>query len=243
MAAATAMAVSAGIALTQAGLSFDKAQQLKKKQKEADASAASSMEAARKKLGVNYTEALSIPKEAYQLQSEAQQQLAAQALQAGIDSDRGASRMAGTILAQNQLNQRQVRSDMADRLFGLEAAKLNEDSRLRDLGVDLDEAQVEGAQIASMDAERRAAAQQQQALTGLTQGLKYGLGTYQKLYPNTGEDTVTNDAKVDESVWEGTGLTPTSVEPFSLPFRTTSPTEEFGAYQLNPFKTAPEIKL
>ena len=148
------------------GMSFSQASAQRKAQKKAEAEAAKSMAEARAKLEVNYADALSIQKEPYERQREALLSAGAQALEQGIESERGGAATAGRVLAAQQEAQGQARDTMSQDLFNLEAMQAEEQSRLRDIGVQLDIGEASGAQQAAAEAENRAAQFQQQGFQG-----------------------------------------------------------------------------
>lgn len=148
------------------GMSFSQASAQRKAQKKAEAEAAKSMADARAKLEVNYADALSIQKEPYERQREALLSAGAQALEQGIESERGGAATAGRVLAAQQEAQGQARDTMSQDLFNLEAMQAEEQSRLRDIGVQLDIGEASGAQQAAAEAENRAAQFQQQGFQG-----------------------------------------------------------------------------
>jgi hypothetical protein len=169
MAIATALAIG-GLAVSAASTtaSFIQAGQQKKKQREAEAKAAEAMAEARKKLEVNFAKNLSIQKEPFELEREAMLSQGALALQAGVESDRGAEATAGRVQMAQNVGQAGVRSAMGKELMGIEQQIVNEDSRLRDIGVQLDLGEVEGAQLAARDAQEARAAAMAQGFEGLT---------------------------------------------------------------------------
>jgi len=122
------------------------------------------MKEARARLEVNYADALSIPKEAYELQREAMLSQGAQALEAGIESERGSAATAGRVLAAQQAAQSGIRTDMAQELFDIEAMKLEEESRLRDINVQMDIGEAMGAQQRAADAQAASTAAKQQGI-------------------------------------------------------------------------------
>jgi hypothetical protein len=152
LAIAAAAAAAGGTAM-----SFSAASKEKKAQKEAQDKVKSKMSEARKKLETNYMDVLSINKEPFERQREALLSAGAQALEAGIESERGGAATAGRLLAAQNEAQGQVRDAQSDRLFDLEAAQAEEDSRLRDIGVQLDLGEVAGAQDAAAASADRAA--------------------------------------------------------------------------------------
>jgi len=184
MGVATAVAIG-GLAVSAASttMSFVQAGQQKKKQREAEAKAAEAMAEARKKLEVNYAEELAIQKEPYELEREAMLAQGALAMQAGVESDRGAETTAGKLqMAQNQA-QAGIRSAMGQELQGIQEKIINEESRLRDVGVQLDLGEVEGAQLAARDAEEARAQAMSEGFQGVASTLQQGLAMvplYQK---------------------------------------------------------------
>ena len=156
--------VIAGLAIStvSAGASFAQAAKQNRLKRQAQSDAERAMAAARGKLDVNFAEQMSIKKEAYDLERQAMLVQGAQLTQAGIESERGSAATAGRVFAQQQLGQQQIRSAMADEMTNIEAAVLEEESRLRDLGVGLDLEEVAGQQMMAADAQRAATASTQQ---------------------------------------------------------------------------------
>ena len=171
MAAAVGAVIAASVAVASAGagmvMSFDAASKAKKKEARALAEVKNKMSEARRKLETNYMDVLSINKEPFERQREALLSAGAQALEAGIESERGGAATAGRLLAAQTEAQGQVRDAQSDRLFDLEAAQAEEDSRLRDIGVQLDLGEVAGAQEAASNAADKAAMMTNQGLQGM----------------------------------------------------------------------------
>ena len=169
MGVATAIAVGGlAVSATSTTMSFVQAGQQKKAQRNAEAKAAEAMAEARKKLEINFAEELAIQKEPYELEREAMLAQGALAMQAGVESDRGAETTAGKLqMAQNQA-QAGIRSAMGQELQGIQEKIINEESRLRDVGVQLDLGEVEGAQLAARDAEEARAAAMTEGFQGLS---------------------------------------------------------------------------
>jgi hypothetical protein len=171
--AATLGAVSAGIGIaTTAGttaMSFAQAGKQNRLRRQAEADAAEAMAAARKKLDVNFYEQLAIQKEPYELEREAMLVQGAEALQAGVEGEqRGAAATAGRVQMAQQQGQRQIAAAMGQELMGLEKLTAAEESRLRDMGVDLDIRSAAGAQLAARDAREAAALATKQGMQGIT---------------------------------------------------------------------------
>jgi hypothetical protein len=171
----------AGLALSagSAAFSFGQAGASKRAQRDAESKADAMMLQARKRLDINYMEELSIKKEPYELQREALLQQGATALAAAQEGDqRGVAAAAGRLQqAQNQA-QGGVRTAMGQEQAALEKAVAMEESRLRDLNVQLDLGEIAGAQSAAADSEAKAAAAMnsgvQAAGSAVQQGIQLG---------------------------------------------------------------------
>ena len=176
MGVATAIAIG-GLAISagSTAMSFAQASKQSKLQRQAEAKAAQAMAEAKKKLSVNFAKNLSIQKEPYELAREAMLSSGAQAIQAGVESDRGAEVSAGKVqMAQNE-GQGQIRATMGEELMGIQKDIINEESRLRDLGVQLDLGEVEGQQLIARDAQEAKSAAMAEGFQGLGSTLQQGL--------------------------------------------------------------------
>lgn len=184
----TAIATGIGLATTAAttGMSFAQASKQNKLQKEAEAKAAEAMAEARKKLEVNFAENLAIQKEPYELEREALLSQGALALQAGVESDRGAEATAGRLQMAQNAAQAGIRSAMGQDLMNIQQQIINEESRLRDKALGLDLAEVEGAQLAARDAQEASSAATMQGFQGLT-SLGQQVSNLVPLYQKTAE--------------------------------------------------------
>ena len=149
-------------------MSFAQAGKQRKLMKEAEKAADEAMQEARKKLEVNVYDKLAIQKEPYELQREAMLSQGAQAIQAGVESERGAAATAGRIQMAANEGQAAIRSAMGQELMGLEQLSAQEEGRLRDIGVQLDLEEVAGAQLAAANAQELAANATAQGMEGLT---------------------------------------------------------------------------
>ena len=92
----------------------------------------------------------------------------AQAIQAGVESERGAAATAGRVQLAQQQGQAGIRTAMGQELAGLEKLSAQEEGRLRDVGVKLDLGEVSGAQLAAANAQQAQARAMQQGFQGLT---------------------------------------------------------------------------
>lgn len=144
---AAKVATAAGTATA----SFVKAKQASKAQQKAERAASDALADARKRLSKNYLEGLSIPKEAYQMETEALLASGQQALQAGLEGEtRGAAATAGRVQMAQQQGQRRIAGAMGQEMLGLQKLAAQEDSRLAGLQAGLDLKEVEGQQEAAM---------------------------------------------------------------------------------------------
>ena len=170
MAMFTTIAAGIGLAATAGttAMSFAQAGKQRKLMKEAERAADTAMQEARKKLEVNVFDQLAIQKEPYELQREAMLSQGAQAIQAGVESERGAEATAGRIQMAANEAQAGIRTAMGQDLQQLEMISAQEEGRLRDIGVQLDLEEVAGAQLAAANAQELAANATAQGMQGLT---------------------------------------------------------------------------
>jgi hypothetical protein len=200
MAIATALAIGS-LAATAAStaMSFDQAGKQKNAQRNAERDAEQAMQEARKKLEKNFYDTLSIQKEPYELEREALLSQGAQAIQAGVESERGAAATAGRIQMAQQEGQAGIRTAMGQDLLNLQKLSAQEESRLRDVGVQLDLGEVSGAQLAAKNAQELGAQAQQQAFQGVT-SLGQQAVSYIPLFSKTGEVKPTRIAASNEGI-------------------------------------------
>jgi hypothetical protein len=168
MAITTAAIIGMTAAVGSSAMSFVQAGKQKKAQRQAEADADRAMQAARQKLEVNYYDTLSIQKEPYELQREALLSQGALAVQAGVESERGAAATAGRIQMSMNDAQSGVRSLMGQELSDLAKASAQEESRLRDVGTQLDLEEVAGQQLKAANTEELSARSLKQGMEGLT---------------------------------------------------------------------------
>ena len=179
----------AGLALSagSTAMSFAQAGASKRAQRDAESKADAMMRQARKRLDINFMEELSIKKEPYELQREALLQQGATALQAAQEGDqRGIAATAGRLQQAQTAAQGQVRTAMGQELQAIDKAVAEEDARLRDLNVQLDLGEIQGAQQAAADAEQRAQAQTAQGIKGAINTAQQGISMIDLYGQNTG---------------------------------------------------------
>jgi hypothetical protein len=174
-------------------MSFAQAGKQKQAQRNAERDADQAMQEARKKLEINFYDSLAIQKEPYELEREALLSQGAQAIQAGVESERGAAATAGRIQMAQQEGQAGVRSAFGQELTALERLSAQEDSRLRDIGAQLDLGEVEGAQLAAANAQELRARSMEQGMQGVTSLGKQAV-SYIPLFG--GKDAVTPDVNL-----------------------------------------------
>lgn len=165
------LAISAGTTAT----SFIQAGKSKRKQQEYEAEADKAMAEARRQLQVNYAKQMSIKKEPYAQERLAMLSQGQQVVNAASESDRGAASAAGQVLMGQQAGQADITNRQVTDLQNIENAILEEESRLRDINVDLDMQEVEGQMAAAADMRTQAALQTQQGIQGIANTAQAGL--------------------------------------------------------------------
>lgn len=180
-----ATAVALGTTLASAGMSAAQAAKQSRMQKQAEAEAAKAMADARKRLEVNFYDKLSVKKEPYELAIEAANVAAAQAIQAGQESERGTAATAGRVMMADTDQQRQIATAFGQELSNLEQLSATEDSRLRDVNTQIDLAQAEGAQKAARDAQEAKAKATEAAIQGGISAVGQGINAANLYSKNT----------------------------------------------------------
>lgn len=182
--AVTAGTIAAGVstaaAVGGAAMSFSQAGEAKAKAADASRAADKAIAEAKSKLDINFYDAIGIQKEPYELQREALLSQGAQAIQAGREGEeRGVGAVAGRVqLAQNEAQQG-IRTQMGQDLLGLQKLSAAENSRLRDVGAQINMEEAAGAQLANANYNKLAG----QAETQGVQGLVGAAGTFASSLP------------------------------------------------------------
>lgn len=172
-------AVAAGVGLVMAAgtttASFIQAADQKDKQKKAEADAAEAMASARKRTEVNFYEELAVNKEAYTAQREAMLSAGAQAIEAGKESQRGLAAAVSRTQKAQEVGQAKIRqAEIAD-VNKLEQLVAKEESRLRDVNIQLDLGEAAGAQVAAQQFAEQSEASTMQGVKGIGQTVEAGL--------------------------------------------------------------------
>jgi len=152
--------------------SFTQAAKQKKLANQAAQDAEKAIADARAKLDVNYYEQLAVQKEPYREKMDRLLSQGAQAIQAGVESERGAAATAGRIQMAQEAAQEEQRSAMGKELSDLAKLTVAEESRLRDLKTDLDISEATAERLRERDANRARAAAIQQGFAGVTSMLQ-----------------------------------------------------------------------
>jgi hypothetical protein len=171
--AITASTIAAGTAVAATAattaMSFADAKKQRDLMREAENNAAKAMQEARKKLGVNVYDKLSLNQDIYNQQRDRFSGVASEAIRAGIEGEqRGAGATAGRVLLASNQVQEGITSAMNQDLQQLEMLSAQEEARLRDIGVQLDLEEVAGAQLAAANAQELQAQSMQQGFAGVT---------------------------------------------------------------------------
>jgi hypothetical protein len=171
------MAAVTGVVLAAASAtkSFIDAGKQRSLQKQAQEDASKAMAEARAKLEKNFYDEMAVKKEPYELEREAMLAQGAQAIDAAQEQERGAAAAAGKVQMAMNEGQAGIRTAMGREMTEIERLKLAEDSRLRDVNVQLDLSEAEGAQLAARDAGQAAAAATEQGFQSLQSGIQQGI--------------------------------------------------------------------
>ena len=209
MAAAASIIAGVGVAISagSTAMSFGQAAQQQKNIRNAQAEADKAMQEARKKLEVNYYDQLAIQKEPYELQREALLVQGAQALEGARESDRGAAATVGRLQAMQNEAQAGVRTAMNKEMTDLAALTATEESRLRDINVQLDMGEVAGAQQAISDAQQARSAAMAQGFQGLASTTQQALNMV-PLYMESAAARSLNRAEADYTKMLNSGNVP-----------------------------------
>jgi len=184
--------------------SFIQAGKSKRKQQEYEAEADKAMDEARRQLQVNYAKQMSIKKEPYAQERLGMLSQGQQVVNAASESDRGAASAAGQVLMGQQAGQADITNRQVTDLQNIENAILEEESRLRDINVDLDMQEVEGQMAAAADMRAQAAQQTKEGIQGIANTAQAGLAMV-PLYSQS--KSATNNA-----ILEAQGADPTYLQ-------------------------------
>jgi hypothetical protein len=163
---------SAAVTAGGTAASFYQAGQQKRKQREYEADAQQALNDARRRLSVNYADAMSVFKDPYEQERLAMLSAGAQLSTAAAESRRGASNAAGTLLANQNAGQQSISNRQGLDLQNIQTAQLEEESRLRDLQSNLDLQELAGQQQAASDAQAAAALANKQGVEGIANTAK-----------------------------------------------------------------------
>jgi len=207
MAAFTTIAAGVGLAATgvSTAMSFSQAANQRKAAERATREADKKMAEARARLEVNYAKSMAVQKEPYELQREAELTGTAQLIEAGQESERGSQTTAGKVLALQQQGQGAIRSAMGEELSDIQGMIIEEESRNRDVNVQLDLGEVAGKQREAAEARARAEKAKAEGVQGAINFVKQGVA----MYPLVGKGGTHNKQLAD--------VTPVSTQSPSTP--------------------------
>lgn len=172
MAAFTTIAAGVGLAATigSTAMSFANASEQGALAEEAKRAANASMQKARQALEINYQKEQAVKKEPYEAEREASLSAGAEAIQAGAEAGQVASTAGRVQLAQN-LEQADIQKREGADMTAIDKSIINENSRLRDVGVQIDLGEAEGANKAARDAAEASARDTAQGFQGVTSAI------------------------------------------------------------------------
>lgn len=175
------LVISAGTA----GLSISQMLEQQKRQRQLDRSASKLMEDTRKKLEVKYTEAMDVQKNIYEQARESLLQTGARGVEAGVEGEtRGAAATVGRVVTGVGQQELGIAAAQEGELQGIQKAQIDEAQALRNMGVQLNLGEIEGAQKASAEAQAMAERAKAQAITSVGSMIQTGLGLAPTFVPD-----------------------------------------------------------
>ena len=202
--AAIAAAISAGVTLATTGASFIQAHNRKKDMQKAEKQAKKSMMAAKKKLDVNFYDALSIDMTPYERERDALLSQGKQVMETAVEGqERGAGTIAGKVMASQLKGQSGVSDRQTKQLETRQSTILDEEKRLQTEKFDLDKAEATGAQLAARDAAEARQKSLQSGITGVQNLAQQGARAVPLFGPMFGQDQMSPEELVQYYVGIG----------------------------------------
>lgn len=167
MAATTAAVIGIATTLGTTAMSFNEMAKQNDLAAKAQDDATKAMEEAKRQLSINPFAGISLPTQAYDMQTNAVLAEGAQATQAAKESERGAAATAGRIAAQTNVAESQIAAKEAQDLYALQTQTANAQRDINKSLASVDLAEVEGAQKAQAQAQNAANMYQTQAIQGI----------------------------------------------------------------------------
>jgi hypothetical protein len=167
MAVTTAAVVGIASAVGTTAASFAQKAKQQKLSDEARAKAKQAAAEAKQKLGINYFDQLGIQKDPYIMASEAISSTAAQSIEAGRESERGAAATAGRVAMASNQGQREIAAQMGQEMQRLDMLAAQEDAANRNKLVEMDIAEIKGSNMEAFNREMAAEKAGQNAWTGI----------------------------------------------------------------------------
>jgi hypothetical protein len=166
MGALTGTIVGLGAKAVGMGMSMAQQRQQRQAAQKANADAARIAKDVEDMMKINYAESLSITKEAFAQERQANLVAGAQLTQTGAESERGAASAAGQLLMAQQNAQAKTRAAVEQQMVDRQRDIVSEDIRARDYMADMGQDRIAGAQLAARQADEAALKAQAQAVQG-----------------------------------------------------------------------------
>lgn len=166
MGALTGTIVGLGAKAVGMGMSMAQQRQQRQAAQKANADAARIAKDVEDMMKINYAESLSITKEAFAQERQANLVAGAQLTQTGAESERGAASAAGQVLMAQQNAQAKTRAAVEQQMVDRQRDIVSEDIRARDYMADMGQDRIAGAQLAARQADEAALKAQADAVQG-----------------------------------------------------------------------------
>jgi len=177
MAATTALVLgitSAAVTLGGSAMSFSQMAKQNDLAAKAGEDAAKAMDEAKKQLSINPFAAISLPTQAYDMQTNTILAEGAQATQAGVESERGVAATAGRIAAQTNVAESQIAAKESQDLYALQTQTAQAERDINKGLASVNMAEAEGAQKAEAQAANAANMYQTQGVQGIANAIGQG---------------------------------------------------------------------
>jgi hypothetical protein len=166
MGALTGTIVGLGAKAVGMGMSMAQQRQQRQAAQKANADAARIAKDVEDMMKINYAESLSITKEAFAQERQANLVAGAQLTQTGAESERGAASAAGQVLMAQQNAQAKTRAAVEQQMVDRQRDIVSEDIRARDYMADMGQDRIAGAQLAARQADEAALKAQADVVQG-----------------------------------------------------------------------------
>ncbi len=172
----TSAVVAVVSSATSIGMSVDAQNKAKARQKKAELAAEENIKAAKRSAAVRYMEKLAIAEQPYRVAQEKLASVAATGIEAARQNPRQAAAAVGQAMMSNLEAGQKIRGEQSKQLYELDVAKAEEEQAIQKTMVDIDQAGVEGAQMAAAQAEEQKSLASQQMAQGIGDLASAGVG-------------------------------------------------------------------